>query len=114
MGKQADRIREIAAEMTDLVNEARNILRDKNSKLLYQHLNMYVFKQIEEHIQKSNMCNKDMEDVAIAVEIVEEDEETEEFTKTEEDYDADDFRDLKHDKEMFEHAQSQVVDDVES
>lgn len=61
--EKADRVREIADEIRDLLKEAKKIARTTDG-IFYEHYEGYVFEQIEEHLSKSNRYNKDFEDLA--------------------------------------------------
>jgi len=73
----ADRVREIAEEIADLIHEAKSITR-KHIKSQYEGFDVYVFRQINEHVQKGNPYNQDLQDVADALEAMGDEENDEE------------------------------------
>ena len=71
--QKARRVRDIADEISDLVEEASNIARTTDG-IFYDGFSTYVFDQIPEHIKKINPYNQDMNDLAEKLEnLVEED-----------------------------------------
>lgn len=75
--KKAMRVREIAQEIENLVDEAKHIA--KSSGVFYANYDAFVFQQILEHCNKGNPYNRDLMDLAKEVEDsgVEEEEEDE-------------------------------------
>ena len=73
--ERAERIREINDEIRDLLREARGLAKETLGFHRMGGFDAYVFEQIEEHLQKGNPYNQDLNDVAEAVES--EDDETE-------------------------------------
>jgi len=65
----ANRIRDIASEIYDLINEARR-LANKAVPSYARNWDAYVWAQMTEHLQKRNRYNTDMEDVANKVECI--------------------------------------------
>ena len=63
---KAMRVRKIAQEISNLIDEARGIA--KSSDASYDHYDAFVFRQILEHCDKGNPYNRDLEDLAKEVE----------------------------------------------
>lgn len=64
--KSADRIDEIREQMLSLVEEVRNIAANTVPGNL-PCFDAYVFEQLNEHLNKSNKYNADLNDVALAI-----------------------------------------------
>jgi len=65
--EKANRIRDIASEIYDLIREARKLANDAVPSYA-GNWDAYVWEQMTEHLQKRNRYNTDMEDVANVVE----------------------------------------------
>ena len=65
----ANRVRDIASEIHDLINEARRIANAAVPSYA-GNWDAYVWEQMTEHLQKRNRYNTDMEDVANKVECI--------------------------------------------
>jgi hypothetical protein len=65
--EKADRIRDIASEISDLICEARELANDAVPSYA-GNWDAYVWEQMTEHLQKRNRYNTDMEDVANTIE----------------------------------------------
>lgn len=65
--EKANRIRDIASEISDLIHEARKLANDA-VPYYAGNWDAYVWEQMTEHLQKRNRYNTDMEDVANVVE----------------------------------------------
>ena len=65
--EKANRIRDIASEISDLIRQARRLANDAVPSYA-ENWDAYVWDQMTEHLQKRNRYNTDMEDVANVVE----------------------------------------------
>lgn len=63
----AERVLEIKEQIQELVEEARNLVREYAFKQR-GNLDAYVFEQILEHCDKGNSYNQDLNDVANIIE----------------------------------------------
>lgn len=67
MSEASERMHEICNEITDLLTEARNLAKENYPGLL-PSWDAYVFEQIKEHLNKGNPYNTDLNDIANALE----------------------------------------------
>lgn len=63
-----NRINSICTQMLVLLREAKGIARRTLDQHNMANFDAYVFDQIREHLEKSNPYNKDMRDIATAIE----------------------------------------------
>lgn len=63
----AERIRDIAIEISNLIKEVEDIVRSHNKGNIDGYLKAYVFDHIRECISKNNHFNTDLEDVSVWV-----------------------------------------------
>jgi hypothetical protein len=66
--ERAERIREIRDQICELLTEAHVLAEDSLGHQRMGGFDAYVFEQINEHLEKGNPYNQDLEDVADAVE----------------------------------------------
>lgn len=71
--EKANRIRDIASEIYDLIQEARKLANGAVPSYA-GNWDAYVWEQMTEHLQKRNRYNTDMEDVANKVECISDEE----------------------------------------
>jgi len=77
-GEAVDRLEEIAEEMQNLVDEAREIVREFNHKgVMIGNADAYVFEHLNESIENQNRYNQSIMSLANAIRDYGEDEEEE-------------------------------------
>ena len=83
MSEASERMHEIRNEITDLLREARNLAKECYPSML-PNWDAYVFEQIKEHLNKGNPYNTDLNDIANALESIDDDIDEEDLEEEEE------------------------------